>query len=201
MTAVGRQYWPPAERSSSVLVKVVRVTIAWFIGAVLLIAAIGKLLDNRHFAEILAQWRLFPEWSLLGLGVVASLTELLLAIWLFSGWRLQGAAILAILFHAGYSVLTTITVLRGIRLPDCGCFGVFFAHPLDEFMAAEDAILALISFVLYLAARKSSDRLIIALLLCALLSWAGVWWWRKSVRQDEATTRRNTAAAPVAAWV
>jgi hypothetical protein len=58
--------------------------IAWLIGGVLLLAAIGKLLDNRHFAEALAQWHLFPRWSLLPLGVVASLSELVLALWLFS---------------------------------------------------------------------------------------------------------------------
>jgi len=70
----------------------IRSGIAWLIGCVLLLAAIGKLLDNRHFAEVLAQWQLFPHWSLLPLGVVASLAELVLAIWLFSGARLATAA-------------------------------------------------------------------------------------------------------------
>ena len=124
--------------------------IAWLIGGVLLIAAIGKLLDNRHFAEVLALWRLFPSWSLLSLGVVASLSELLLAAWLFSGWHLRQAAIVAVLFHLGYVVATVVTLVRGIRLPDCGCFGVFFPHPLDWIMALEDTGFAALSFLLYL---------------------------------------------------
>jgi hypothetical protein len=130
--------------------------IAWLIGSVLLLAAIGKLLDNRHFAEVLAQWQLVPGWSLLPLGVVTSLAELFLALWLFSGWRLDRAALLSVLFHLGYTVATTITLLRGIRLPDCGCFGILFPHPLNWTMAVEDIGFGVLSLILYLLARKSA---------------------------------------------
>src|SRR5438128_1620125 len=98
---------------------------------------VGKLLDNRYFSEVLAQWRLLPSWSLLLLGVVLSLLELALALWLFSGWRLAQAALVSVLFHLGYTGGTAITLLRGISLPDCGCFGILFAHPLDWPMAVE----------------------------------------------------------------
>lgn len=134
--------------------KCVRAAIIALIAGTLLLAAIGKLLDNRHFAEVLAQWQLFPRWSLLGLGVVLSLSELLLGVWLFSGWRLAEAALLAVLFHVAYVTGTLITVLRGIRLPDCGCFGIFFPHLLDWVMVFEDAALALLCLGLYLLARS-----------------------------------------------
>jgi hypothetical protein len=134
--------------------KVVKIGIVLFIGCVLLLAAIGKLLDNRHFAEVLALWRLFPSWSLLPLGVVASLSELILALWLFSGWRLAQAAIAAVVFHLGYTVATVITLVRGIRLPDCGCFGILFPHPLNWVMAFEDLGFAALSFALYLLVRQ-----------------------------------------------
>lgn len=134
--------------------KGVRAAIVALIGGTLLLAATGKLLDNRHFAEILAQWRLFPSWSLLGLGVVLSLSELLLALWLFSGWRLAEAALLAVLFHVSYVIGTLITVLRGIRLPDCGCFGILFPHPLDWMMVFQDTALAAVCVGLYLLARS-----------------------------------------------
>lgn len=135
-------------------IKCARAAIVALIGGTLLLAAIGKLLDNRHFAEILAQWQLFPHWSLLGLGVLLSLSELLLAAWLFSGWRLAEAALLAFLFHVAYVLGTLVTVLRGIRLPDCGCFGILFAHPLDWIMVFEDALLAALCVALYLLARS-----------------------------------------------
>ena len=125
------------------------------IGGILLVAAIGKLLDNRFFAEKLAEWHLFPTWSLLPLGVVVSLSELMLAIWLFSGWRLAWAALVALLFHLGYIGGTLITLLRGIRLPDCGCFGILFPHPLDWMMVWQDTFLAALCLVLYLLAKRN----------------------------------------------
>lgn len=140
------------------LLPILKHGIAWLIATVLFLAAIGKLLDNRQFADVLAQWRLFPGWSLLPLGVIMSLAELVLAIWLFAGWRLSAAALLSVLFHLGYTVATTITLLRGIRLPDCGCFGVFFAHPLNWTMAVEDLGVAGLSTALYFLARKDDVR-------------------------------------------
>jgi hypothetical protein len=138
--------------------KVIKIFLVTLIGGTLLIAALGKLLDNRAFAETLAQWQLFPTWSLLSLGVIASLSELVLALWLFSGWRLPQAAIAAVVFHFGYALATIITVLRGIRLADCGCFGVFFPHPLNWLMAFEDLGFALLSFILFLLAQQSHRR-------------------------------------------
>src|SRR5436305_390883 len=128
---------------------IVRVGIVLFIGGVLLLAAIGKLLDNRHFGEVLAQWRLLPSWSLLPFGVVLSLLELALALWLFSGWRLAQAALVSVLFHLGYTFGTAITLLRGISYAVFCLKKKIFAHPLDWPMAVEDAVTALLSVVLY----------------------------------------------------
>lgn len=133
-----------------------RVAIVVLIGGTLFLAGIGKLLDNRHFAEVLAQWRLFPELILLPLGVATSLAELALAAWLFSGWRLAQAALAAVAFHLVYVAATVITLLRGIRLPDCGCFGILFPHALDWTMAIEDLVLAGICLALYLIARRAA---------------------------------------------
>lgn len=132
--------------------RALRLALVLLTGGVLLVAALGKLLDNRFFAETLAKWQLFPSWSLLPLGVVTSLSELALAAWLFSGWRLPQAAIFAVLFHLGYVVATVTTLLRGIRLADCGCFGILFPHPLNWLMAFEDLIFAALSLLLYFLA-------------------------------------------------
>jgi hypothetical protein len=76
-------YWPSqlfglnAGRGEPWRRKCARVAIIALIGTTLLLAAIGKLLDNRRFAEILSQWQLLPAWSLLALGVLLSLSELL----------------------------------------------------------------------------------------------------------------------------
>ncbi len=164
----------------NIFLNLVRRGIAWLIGWVLLLAAIGKLLDNRHFAEVLAQWQLFPHWSLLPLGMVASLAELVLALWLFSGRQLATAAMLSVLFHLGYSTATTITLLRGIRLPDCGCFGILFQHPLDWVMVIQDLIFTLLSVVLFGIAKSWKSGLTLTLLVVAVLAWAGVFAWIKA---------------------
>ena len=52
-----------------IALKLLRVGLALWIGGMLMLAAIGKLLDNRHFADVLAQWQLFPTRTLLGLGL------------------------------------------------------------------------------------------------------------------------------------
>lgn len=160
--------------------RALRLALVLLIGGVLCVAAIGKLLDNRHFAEVFAQWRLLPSWSLLPSGVVLSLLELALALWLFSGWRLAQAALVSVLFHLGYTFGTAITLLRGISLPDCGCFGILFAHPLDWPMAVEDVITALLSVVLYGIASRWKPRTILLLLGVALFGWMGVSVWKKS---------------------
>lgn len=179
--------------------KVVKIGIVLFIGWVLLLAAIGKLLDNRHFAEVLAQWRLFPSWSLLPLGVVTSLSEFVLAVWLFSGRRLAQAALVSVLFHLGYMTGTVITLLRGIQLPDCGCFGILFAHPLDWPMAVEDAITALLSFVLYCVAAKWKPSIILTLLAVALAGWTGVFVWKQTARP--APFQERSTFTPFASWL
>lgn len=135
--------------------RLVRVGLQYFFGLMLLVASVGKLLDNRHFAEILFQWQLFPRWSLLTIGIIASLSELILAIGLFSGKYLPLMAIATSAFHFGYAGMTAFTLLRGISLPDCGCFGIFSPHPLDWVMVWEDSGLALLALFLYYLAKTS----------------------------------------------
>ena len=115
----------------------------------LLIAALGKMADNRHFAEILAQWNLFPDWSLLTIGVLAILSELILSVWLFSGIYLAYAALATAAFHFVYTGLTIAALSKGVRLEDCGCFGIFFKHPLDWVMAGQDFGFALLALFLF----------------------------------------------------
>jgi hypothetical protein len=71
---------------------------------------------------------------------------------------LAEAALLAVLFHVAYALGTLIAVLRGIRLPDCGCFGILYQHPLDWMMVFEDSASGLLCLGLYLLARPKPPR-------------------------------------------
>lgn len=125
-----------------------------FLGLVLLATAAGKLLDIRGFARILGTYQLLPEPALLPLAFAVALVELGLGIWLFSGRRLVAAAGAALSLHAVYAVWAAATLLRGLRLPNCGCFGVFFPRPLGWRTVAEDLVMAGLSAWLLLLARR-----------------------------------------------
>ena len=51
-----------------------------------------------------------------------------------------------------YAIWMTIALLRGLDLPNCGCFGVFFPQPLTWQSPLEDLVLvAFCSLLAYLA--------------------------------------------------
>jgi hypothetical protein len=131
-------------------------TLRFSIGLVLLTTASGKLLDVRGFARILGTYQLFPEPALLPLAFAVALAELGLAIGLFWGRRLVAAAGAALSLHAVYAIWAATTMLRGLRPPNCGCFGVFFPRPLGWRTVAEDLVMAGLSgWLLALAKRRA----------------------------------------------
>jgi hypothetical protein len=128
------------------------------IGLVLAGTALGKLLDVEGFEGILRTYRAFGGGVLpvLAIGIPAS--ELLLALWLFSGRRVAGAALTSLAMHLLYAAWSTAGLLRGLELPNCGCFGVFFARPLTWTTVLEDLVMATLSAWLLAAARVLRSR-------------------------------------------
>lgn len=125
------------------------------IGAVLLVTAAGKLLDIAGFADVLKTYRAFPDSVLLPLALAVPLAELALALWLFSGRFLGAAAIASVVMHFAYAVWSAVSVLRGLRLSNCGCFGVFWPRPLGWSTVVEDLLLMAASFGLVVLARPA----------------------------------------------
>jgi len=124
-----------------------------------MVSAVGKLLDNRGFAEIIATYQFgIPEPLLLPLGLAVSLFELAMAIAIFAGIALRPMAVLTIVVHLGYTLLATLTNLRGLDLPNCGCFGVFLARPMTWSNVIEDAILTALGAGFYAALAIASKE-------------------------------------------
>lgn len=117
----------------------------WGLGLLFLATAIGKLLDNRGFAEVLTTYDLFPRGSLLTLGLLLSLTELWLGFQLLRNSTAAVGAAGALAINAGYTGLAVVTNLRGLQIPNCGCFGVFLARPMTWTTVTEDASLTLMT--------------------------------------------------------
>jgi len=125
------------------------------IGGVLFASALGKSLDLNGFVEVLVTYRLFPDWSLWGLALGITGIEWVLAVWILAGWHLQTGALIALALNSLYTIGLIITLIRGLDLPNCGCYGVFFPQPLRWYSPLEDLVLVGICYALSVG---SEDR-------------------------------------------
>jgi hypothetical protein len=129
------------------------------IGGVLLASALGKSLDLPGFVEIVVTYRLFPDWTLWPVALVITALEWVLAVWILFGWRLQTGALLVLMLNGFYAVGLIVTLFRGLNLPNCGCYGVFFPQPLRWYSPFEDLVLVGICYALRIGAQKGSRTL------------------------------------------
>jgi hypothetical protein len=95
------------------------------------------------------------EWTI-AVGLTG--VEAALALWLLSGWRLASAAATCAALHTFYLIVLGVTLLRGIEVPNCGCFGVFLARPLEPATLLEDLVLIALSAGLFVLARTETTR-------------------------------------------
>jgi hypothetical protein len=118
--------------------------------AVMLFATcLGKALDVEGFLSILGTYHLFPSLliPLIGIGIITA--EGGIAVWLLSGRHLAISSLLAAALHVGFTALSIITLVRGIIVPNCGCFGVFLARPLTWGTVFEDGFVTLWCLALF----------------------------------------------------
>jgi hypothetical protein len=116
---------------------------------VCLASALGKSLDLAGFVEVLITYRLFADWALWPVALSITGLEWVLSLWLLAGWRIQTAALLALIMYGLYAAGLVLTLLRGIDLPNCGCYGVFFPQPLRWYSPLEDMVLAGMCYALW----------------------------------------------------
>ena len=124
-------------------------------GGVLLASALGKSLDLQGFVDVLVTYRLFPDWSLWALAFGVTGSEWALTVWALVGWQLPTGALLAMAMNGLYALGLIITLVRGLDLPNCGCYGVLFPQPLRWYSPVEDLALVGICYVLHVEAQKS----------------------------------------------
>ncbi|MCB9549793.1 MAG: hypothetical protein H6706_28635 [Myxococcales bacterium] len=123
------------------------------IGLVLLATALGKTLDVPGFVEIVGSYQVLPEeaWRPVALSIVG--IEWFMVLWLMLGKRLRAAALASAALHIGYAGWTSLALLRGIDVPNCGCFGVFFPRPLTWTTVIEDGVMVALSLLFWLLVR------------------------------------------------
>jgi uncharacterized membrane protein YphA (DoxX/SURF4 family) len=126
-----------------------------FFALLLLASAGGKLLDMPGFYAIVDSYRVLPAPLIPPSAWALALTELGLAIWLIWGRRLSLAALALIALHAMYLVWILSALARGLELDNCGCFGVYFARPLEWYTPFEDLALIALALWLWIASRRA----------------------------------------------
>jgi uncharacterized membrane protein YphA (DoxX/SURF4 family) len=125
-----------------------------FVGGILLVSALGKSLDRPGFVEVLVTYRAFPDWLLWPLAFLVMGIEWLLGVWILSGWRLATGALAGLGLNTGYAIWMTLSLVRGLDLANCGCYGVFFPQPLRWYSPLEDLVLVGMCYALWKSARK-----------------------------------------------
>jgi len=128
--------------------KIILGSLRYFIASVLLLSGLGKLLDVPGFVQVLITYQAIPAWGLHLVAVTLILVELRISEWLFRDNTLVAGALGSLVLHSIFTLWTVVTLLRGVPVPNCGCFGVFFARPLTGWTVVEDLVLVIASFYL-----------------------------------------------------
>ena len=85
------------------------------------------------------------------------LAEGVLSLWLLSGRRLPQAALWAAFLHSAFFIWSTVALIRGLEIENCGCFGVFWARPLTPSILVEDGIMIAFSIALFVVNSRSCE--------------------------------------------
>jgi Methylamine utilisation protein MauE len=114
---------------------------------VLLLAASGcaKLADMGGFFDVVATYEVLPTVMIPSIAWSLALLELALAIWLLIATQIKAAAGCLVALHFVYLIWLMAALLRGLHIPNCGCFGVYFPRPLTVFTLLEDLVLLSLS--------------------------------------------------------
>ncbi len=115
--------------------------IRYFFVFLLAASSLAKLADMGGFADVVVSYDVLlaafvplAAWALM-------VFELVLAFWLFTGKELRRAAGMLVALHLVYLVWLSFALFRGINIPNCGCFGIYFPRPLTLFTLVEDLLL------------------------------------------------------------
>ena len=109
---------------------------------ILVATGVGKLLDVSGFARVLGTYQAFPDGLLVPIALAVPLGEVVLGVWLLGGRRPFAAAVTALAVHLAYAAWSATAILRGLKLANCGCFGVFWPRPLGWPTVVEDLAIA-----------------------------------------------------------
>jgi uncharacterized membrane protein YphA (DoxX/SURF4 family) len=116
---------------------------------------IAKLLDMPGFIGVVASYQSLPGHLLAPSAWALALAETTLAAWLLWGRHLHTAAMALVLMHLVYLAWLLWALARNLHLPNCGCFGAYWAQPLSWFSPLEDLALLALAAIFFHTTRRA----------------------------------------------
>jgi uncharacterized membrane protein YphA (DoxX/SURF4 family) len=116
---------------------------------------IAKLLDMPGFIGVVASYQSLPGILLAPSAWALALAETSLAAWLLWGRYLKLVALALVLIHLVYLAWLLWALARNLHLPNCGCFGAYWAQPLSWFSPLEDLALLALSIIFLRVTRRA----------------------------------------------
>ncbi|MBG6120444.1 hypothetical protein IWY39_004309 [Sphingobium sp. JAI105] len=116
-----------------------------FVGGLLILAGVHKLSDLRRFGDALRGYQLLPETSIAIVTIVVPAIEITTGMVTFLAMSRAGAAglVAGVGIFCMYAALILLSLARGIRFIDCGCFAYGAQPPrLNAGMAARNLCIA-----------------------------------------------------------
>jgi len=95
-----------------------------FLGSTFLYSGFNKLIRPvQEFQYSLEQYQVFPAWAYPIIGHGVPWIEVILGAFLILGFWRKASAYLLSLMTLSFIILLSSTVVRGLHLENCGCFG------------------------------------------------------------------------------
>jgi len=125
------------------------------LGAVFLVAALGKIADLPAFAGQVENYRIAPLWSVNLIAMTLPWAELLAGLALVLGVRARAGAVVALAFMLLFTVAVGSAWARGLDF-ECGCFGKAGAAVVGARKFAENVGLSLLAGLATLRPRNDA---------------------------------------------
>jgi uncharacterized membrane protein YphA (DoxX/SURF4 family) len=122
------------------------------VGGVLLYAGFMKAVGpSAEFAAILQAYKLFPSSFISPMALTVPYIEMWIGLFVLTGFYTRQASLLAALLFTIFLAVLLSSLVRGIDLVSCGCFGADAFSP--RHTSILDALLLALSIVIYKQAK------------------------------------------------
>lgn len=103
--------------------KILLLIIRFFLGAVFIYAAIGKIIQPQFFAEQINNYQMLPYILVTILAVTLPWIEFICGVLLIWGKWLKGASFIVLLLNFVFIIAIASAMVRGLDI-ECGCFSL-----------------------------------------------------------------------------